>query len=129
VEIDCSELTGDEQLALAGDITGALGGKAMALPNGRKIVFDSLSGEKLDERAIEAAVADFIARRKDSSLYSTERDGDTVIIHSPDPVKARHHPVVEKLPPNLFKCPFCSFVTPYEELYVVHYRSHGAAVG
>jgi hypothetical protein len=128
LEIDCSELTADEQLALAGEITGALGGRGLALPKGRKIVLDSLSGPKPDDRTIEAAVADFLSRRKNSSLYSTERDGDTIIIHSPDPVKAGHFRRVERLPPNLLKCPFCSFVTPYEELYVVHYRAHGVAV-
>ncbi|HMD79214.1 MAG TPA: hypothetical protein VKF39_04440 [Nitrososphaerales archaeon] len=125
MEIDCTELTGDEQLALAGEITGALGGKAIALPKGRKIAFDTVSGPAPDERAVEAAVADFLARRNDASHYSFEVEGDTIIVRSPDPLAASHSRGVERLPPNLMKCPFCGFVTQYEELYVVHYRSHG----
>jgi len=124
-EIDCTELTADEQLALAGEVTGALDGKGIALAKGRKIVLDNLSGADLDERTVEAAVSDFISRRKDASHYSVERAGDRIIVHSPDPIAASHSSRLQGLPPNLMKCPFCSFVTPYEELYVVHYRSHG----
>jgi hypothetical protein len=125
LEIDCTELTADEQLALAGELTESLGGKAIALPKGRRIVFDSVSGSAPDEGAIRAAVADFIARRKDSSHYSLEMESGDIIVRSPDPIAASHSKNVEKLPPNLLKCPFCPFVTPYEELYVVHYRAHG----
>jgi hypothetical protein len=49
----------------------------------------------------------------------------TLVVHSADPVAASQKRTTEKLPPNLFKCPFCSFVTPYEELYTVHTRLHG----
>jgi len=125
LEIDCSELTADEQLALAGEITEALGGKGIALPKGRMIVFDPLEGGGVDDRAVEEAVRDFLSRRKDSSRYSAERKGGKLVVHSPDPVAAGRSANLERLPPNLLKCPFCPFITTYEELYIVHCRSHG----
>jgi len=74
---------------------------------------------------VEVAVHDFIARRSNAAGYSVERRGDTIVVHSPDPGAASRKRRLEGLPPNLFKCPFCPFVTPYQELYVVHCRSHG----
>jgi hypothetical protein len=115
----------DEELALAGEITESLRGAAIALPKGEKIVIDSITGPPPDVRLVEAAVEDFVRRRRDAADYSVEMRGDTIVVHSPDPIAASHRARPERLPPNLFKCPFCPFVTPYEELYVVHYRSHG----
>ena len=91
-------------------------------------MIDTLAGPVPEDRLVEAAVADFIARRRDSPHYSAERRGKVIFVHSPDPIAAGRSARVERLPPNLLKCPFCSFVTPYEELYVVHYRSHGVGV-
>lgn len=127
-EIDCRELTSDEQIALAGSITEALRGSGIAIIKGRTIVLDKLSGTQLDQSAIDSAVAGFIRRRRDSSHYSVERDGDRIVVHSPDPIAGAREGRRRGLPPNLLKCPFCPYVTPYEEAYVVHYRSHLFAV-
>ena len=123
--IDCGELTMDEELALAAAISDSLKGEGVALVNGEKIVFDSFREAQLDEKAIESVVKEFVAHRKVHEFYSVERVDDSLIVHSADPVAASRRRTTEKLPPNLLKCPFCSFVTPYQELYIVHTRSHG----
>jgi hypothetical protein len=123
--IECSELTMDEELELAGEISESLKGKGVALVNGGKIVIDSFGEELLDESAVESAVSRFVADRKEHEFYSAERVGNALVVHSADPVAAPLRRATEKLPPNLMKCPFCSFVTPYQELYTVHTRSHG----
>lgn len=123
--IDCSELTMDEELALAAEISDSLKGQGVALVNGAKIVFDSFEEGLLDENAVESVVWEFVARRKGHEFYVVERVGDSLVVHSADPVAAMRRRATEKLPSNLLKCPFCSFVTPYQELYLVHTRSHG----
>lgn len=125
LRIDCKELTMDEELALASSISDSLKGRGIALVNGDKIVLDSFGEGELDEKAVEAVVSEFVAHRKGHEFYSVERNGDSIVVHSADPVAAAGRRPTEKLPPNLLKCPFCSFVTPYQELYVVHTRSHG----
>lgn len=127
IVIKCAELTTDEQLALAESVTESMSGKVLALARGKDVVLDLLDDEAPQSGAVEAAVKFFLAKRADAEHYSFERDGDTIVIHSPDPVKAERHRRVPGLPDNLYKCPFCPFVTPYEEAYVVHYRSHGFA--
>lgn len=152
--IDCSELTMDEELALASAISDSLNGEGVALVDGEKIVFDFFGQGQLDMRAVESVVSGFVVHRKGHELYSIERVGDSLVVHSADPVAASRKRATEKLPPNLlklgdslvvnssdpaasrkrtteelppnlFKCPFCSFVTPHEELYLVHTRLHG----
>ena len=125
LNIDCRELTMDEQLTLASQISDALQGRGIALVNGAKIVIDSLGKGEVDRNAVEAAVSDFVDRRKEQQHYSIERTGDSLVVHSADPAAAGKRGIAERLPPNLLKCPFCSFVTPYQELLVVHTRSHG----
>ncbi len=125
LEVDCAELSTDEELALASAISDALMGAGVALINGNKIVFDSVSKGKLDEKVIESSVEEFVRHRKQSEYYSVEKNGDSLVVHSADPVKGARKKSPSRLPPNLYKCPFCSFVSPYEELYIVHTRSHG----
>lgn len=127
--IDCNELSMDEELALAAEISDSLKGEGVALVNGGRIVFDSFGEGPLDEKGIVSVVSDFVERRKGHEFYSLERVGDSLAVHSANPLGAPRRRPTEKLPPNLLKCPFCSFVTPYQELYVVHTRSHGAGFG
>jgi len=65
-----------------------------------------------------------VSHRIDAGRYSIERDGDRIIVHSPDPVAAPRGRRQNELPPNLKKWPYCAFVTTYEELYTVHVRAH-----
>ena len=125
ISINCMELTTDEQLALAAAISDGLGGSAIALVRDTKVVLDSISSEKPDPSKVEAIVKQFISRRKDSQYYSLERDGDTFVVHSPDPLGRARGRRKDTLPENLLKCPWCAFVTPYEELLTVHCRAHG----
>jgi hypothetical protein len=128
IEVECAEMTVDEQLALASTISDGLAGKAVALIKDSKIVLDALSGEATPEE-VERLVRDFASKRKDPAEWSVEGSGASIVVHSSDPLSRSRgrKDTGQMLPDNLFKCPFCPFVTPYEELYVVHYRSHGFA--
>lgn len=125
MQIDCSQMTFDEQLALASALSDGLGGRAVALVKDDKIVFDELSNVSTDE--VLRLTRAFVARKKDASLYEVQASGDDVVVHTPDPLARSRgrRDTGESLPPNLLKCPFCGFVTPYKELYDVHFRSHG----
>jgi len=127
IAIKCTELSTDEQLALAEAITVGMEGKALALMKGDEIVLDQLGAHLLATGEVELIVRNFVSKRNDPTHYSVEVIGDMIVIHSPDPIRAMRERRNPTLPDNVFKCPFCPFVTPYEELYVVHYRSHGFA--
>jgi len=128
IEIDCHELTLDEQLALASTISDQLQGNAIALVRDEDIVFDVMSGKDLDERQVEDLVKQFISRRRESEHYSVERTGETLVVHSADPLARGRGRKEGRLPDNILGCPFCPFVTPYQEAYNIHVRSHGFGV-
>ena len=127
ISIKCNELSTDEQLALAEAITAGMEGVALALVRGDEVVLDQLGDVSPKTETVEQIVKGFISRRTDPAHYSYEINGEKIVIHSPDPVRAMRERRKPTLPDNVFKCPFCPFVTPYEEMYVVHYRSHGFA--
>jgi len=124
ISIDCRELTADEKIALASEISDSLEGKALALARLESIVLDNLTGEELSLGAVTPIVKDFISRRKEGQFYSMEVHGQTIVVHSADPVAASKRKVEATLPPDLKQCPYCSFITQYEEEYTVHTRSH-----
>ena len=124
LEVDCTELTSDEKLALASEISDSLEGRALALVKMDSIVLDQLTDEELDVESVRPIVRDFISRRRDSAHYSYEVDGQRITVHSADPVAASRRKAERTLPPNLKQCPYCSFITEYEEEYTVHLRSH-----
>lgn len=128
IEIDCGEMDFDEQLALASAVSDGLDGRGMALVKDEKIVIDELS--KVSAGEVASAVRAFVSRRKDPGHYGVAVEGDTIVVHTPDPLSRSRgrKDTGELLPPNLMKCPFCNFVTPYKELYDVHFRSHGFAL-
>lgn len=129
IQIDCHELTLDEQLALAAAISDELHGKAIALIRDVKILIDPLKKDKTEPTEVEAIARHFLSRRKDALHYSVERVGDSLLIRSPDPIARARGRKMAQLPGNLLQCPFCPFVTPYQELYNVHVRAHGALLG
>jgi hypothetical protein len=125
IVIDCSELSADEKLALAAQISDDMSGSVLALVKGKDIVLDALSSGKPELSDVKAVIAGFIARRKDGANYSMEISGDRIFVHSADPIPALRKTRQNELPPNLRQCPYCAFVTEYEELYTVHVRAHG----
>lgn len=129
LKIECAELTVDEQLALAGVINERLEGRAIALARGKEIVLDSVSGPQPTAEGVAPIVKEFVSKRKEGRYYSVEVGKDSLVVRSADPLaRAREHKH-PGLPPNLLQCPFCPFVTPYQEAYDVHFRSHGFAIG
>jgi hypothetical protein len=128
-EVDCSEMTVDEQIALASAISDGLAGRAVAVVKDAKVVLDTLTG-KTTPSDVLALVRSFVSKRKEAQLYSVELNGDEIKVHTPDPlVRSRgRKDTGQLLPPNLLKCPFCNFVTPYKELYDIHFRSHGFGI-
>jgi hypothetical protein len=126
--IDCHELTVDEQLALASALSEGLEGKALALVRDIDIVFDTLGAKGIDEVQVEAMVRRFVAKRKDGKYYSVEREGDSLVVRSADPLARSRGRKNPGLPANLLKCPACSYVTEYQEALTVHLRSHYAGL-
>lgn len=125
IRVDCGEMTLDEQLALAAALSDSLAGRGVALVKDSSIVLDELSPVSLDE--VAGVCRGFTSKRSEAGEYSVEERKDVVVIHTPDPLARSRgrKDAGQLLPDNLFKCPFCPFVTPHEELYVVHCRSHG----
>lgn len=123
--IDCRELTVDEKMALASFISDELSGAALALINGEDIVLDEIAHSPVATGRVEGIVRRFVLRRRDTQNYSVEREGARMVVHSAHPIVARHDRKHNELPPNLIKCPFCPFLTPYEEMYTIHVRAHG----
>lgn len=122
-------MTVDEQLALASAISDGLAGRAVALVKDDKVVLDALTG-KMTPRDVLTLVRNFVLKRKEARLYSVELTRDTIKVHTPDPLARSRgrKDTGQLLPPNILKCPFCNFVTPYQELYDIHFRSHGFGV-
>lgn len=124
--VDCSELSADEKLALAWQLSDKLEGVAVALVKGEDIVLDPLSDEGPEPSAVKDSVTDFlISQRKDAARYAVEVVGERIVVRSGDPVSAMRKKKQNQLPPNLMQCPFCGFVTQYEDLRMLHIRLHG----
>ena len=123
--VECSELSADEKLALASQISDRLEGVAVALVKGEDIVLDSLSERRLEPSTVKDAVTDFISRRKGAAHYAVEVLGERIVVRSADPVSAMRRKEQNQLPPNLKQCPCCGFVTQYEDLLMLHVRLHG----
>jgi hypothetical protein len=132
IVIDCRELSADEKLALATQVSDRLDGMAIALVKGEDIVLDEISEEKPERSVVREVVEDFISRRKDAQHYSMEEVGERIVVHSADPVNAMRKKAPNQrrqfhnlgLPPNIRQCPHCAFVTQYEEEYAVHVKAH-----
>jgi hypothetical protein len=121
-------MTLDDQLALAAAISDGLEGRGVALVKDDKIVLDTMANTITPGEVISIVRA-FVSRRKDSQHYTIDSKGDDILVHTPDPL-ARSRGRKDSgqwLPDNLLKCPWsgCGFVTPYQELYNIHVRSHG----
>ena len=124
ITVDCSELTQDEQLALAASISDELQGKSLALVNGDSIVIDRISGPELDVAQLMRLVEKFVSKRKDANHYGIERQGDKVVVHSPDPLAAYRTRTHYRVPPGTYQCPACGLILPDEGRYQTHLRTH-----
>ena len=124
IKVDCSELSGETKLTLAEAISEALGGSGIALLDGNGIAIDTLSGPDIGVDEIQSILKSYISGRKDASAYRVESDGKHLVVHSSVPVSAKEKRVEEKLPPGLFHCPVCGFVTTSEDGYHDHLRIH-----
>ena len=124
LEVDCTELSTDETLALAASLDDSLEGRVVAFVKGDSIALDQIGEDRVRVEELVQAVNKFIAARKDAAHYSVETEGEKVTVRSPDPVAAKAGKRPARLPDNVWACPFCPFVTPYEEMYNVHFRSH-----
>jgi hypothetical protein len=124
IKVDCSELSGKAKLTLAEAISEGLGGSGLALLDGNGIAIDALSGQEIAVDEIQSILKAYISGRKDASPYTVERDGAHLVVHSSVPVSAREKRVEERLPPGLFKCSVCGFVTTSQDGYQDHLRIH-----
>jgi hypothetical protein len=129
IKVDCSELTEEEQLALAASISDELQGKSLALVNGSNIVIDQISGPKLDVAQLVHLVEKFVSKRKDVNQYGVERHEDKVVLHSPYPLAAKRTRSYYRVPPGAYQCPACGLIFPDEGRYQVHLRTHDLVRG
>lgn len=124
IAIDCAELSEEEMLALAAAIGDIIEGKGVPVIHDNKILIDHLSGAEPKLAEALSAVHDFISRRKDAAYYSTEVDGDKIVVHSPDPLNALQKKSLRRTPPNSFQCPNCGYLASNEDQLTMHMRVH-----
>ena len=124
IKVDCSELSGEVKLALAEAISDGLGGSGVALLDGDYIAIDTLSGPEASASRIESIISSYLSRADDASAYRVEGDGKRLVVHSSLAVSAKEKKVRETLPPGLFQCPVCGFVTTSKDGYDDHLRMH-----
>lgn len=124
IKVDCTELNGATKLALAEAISEGLGGKGVALLDGNDIAIDTLSGPEVGTAQIQSLVRSYLSGRKEGTVFGVEAEGNKIVVHSSVPVSAREKKVPEVLPPGLFQCPACGFVTTSQGQYDYHLRMH-----
>ncbi len=124
IKVDCSELSGKTKLALAEAISEGLAGSGVALLDGDKIAIDALSGPDVGVDRIQSILTSYFSRMKDSSEYTVESDGKHIAVRSSVPVAPREKRVEDRLPPGLFQCPVCGFVSTSKDSYDDHLRMH-----
>lgn len=124
IEVDCSELSQEEQLALAASISDELQGKSLALVKGSSIVIDPISGPKLDIAQLVHFVERFVSKRKNVNYYDVERQEDKVVVHSSDPIAANRNRTQYRVAPGAYQCPACGLILPDEGKYQIHLRTH-----
>lgn len=124
IVVDCSELSSEDKLGIADEISDALSGRAFALVKLDSVVIDQLTDEPVSASEILKVVKEFVSTRKDGRYYSVEQVAEKIVVHPADPIDASNKRRDNQLPPNVKQCPFCPFVTPYDEAYQVHLRSH-----
>ncbi len=122
IGVDCSELTGDEMLALASAISDGLEGKGVAIVKNERILVDQISRSKISVAAIVSVVEAFVARRKDPTNYSIEVSKSGVIVHSGSPRNAGGKEAIRRLPPGFLQCSLCGFLTKDQEHLTLHVR-------
>ncbi len=124
IKIDCSELSADEKLALASMVSDSLEGRAILLSKGEDIVLDNLTEQAVGVDEVRGLVERFVQKREDHSEYAVEVERDLITVRSPDPIAAKRNQREKLLPPNVFQCPFCPYVTTSEGLYRTHSTLH-----
>jgi hypothetical protein len=124
IKVDCTELSGETKLALAEAITKGLEGAGVALLDGKYIAIDTLSGPEIGADRVQSILRSYIAGRKDASAFTVESDNQHVVVRSSARVSTREKRVEDRLPPGLFQCPVCGYVTTSEDAYHDHLRIH-----
>lgn len=124
IKVDCSELSGETKVAIAEAISEGLGGAGVALLDGDYVAIDTLSGPDIGADRVQSILRSYISRRKDASLYRVESDGKHLAVRSSLALSPKEKRVEDKLPPGLFQCPVCGFVTTSEGSYQDHLRIH-----
>jgi len=124
IKVDCSELSGETKLDFAVAISNGLDGAGVALLDGNDIAIDTVSGPEIGAERVESILRSYISGREDASSYEVESDGQHITVHCSVPVSPQAKRVEDNLPPGLFQCPACGFVTTSEDGYKDHLRIH-----
>lgn len=124
IKVNCSELSGKTKLALAEAISETLDGTGIALLDGNCIAIDILSGPDIGADQLQDILRSSISGLKDASAYRVEIDSKRIAVRSSVPASSDEKRVEEGLPPGLFKCTVCGFVTTSDQGYHDHLRIH-----
>jgi hypothetical protein len=119
IEIDCKEIP-DQILSLATYLGDRNEGEVIPLVKNDRIVLDEVVPGGLDLDATVRSVGEFISENDLGCTFTVEKE--TVVVHSP--VLRKRSKNLNELPPGLLQCPYCSYVTEYQEELTVHTRAH-----
>jgi len=122
IGVDCSELTGDEMLALASAISDGLNGKGVAIVKDDKILVDQIRGSKISAAVVIPILEAFVAKGKDPARYSLEVSKSSMIVHSRNPRREGSKKEIRRRPPGFLQCSLCGFLTRDQEHLTLHVR-------
>ncbi len=123
IGVDCSELTGDEMLAMASAISERLEGTGVAIVKDDKIMIDQMSKSKITTATVLSVIEAFVSRRKDPEHYSVEVSRNSIIVHSRGPLIGGEKKTIHRLPPGFLQCSLCGFLTKDQERLSLHIRT------
>jgi len=123
VQVDCTQASGLE-VELASYFSERLKG-VLPLVKRRKVVFDETSsGRGLTTTEVVDVLKSFLAARSLSRDYEIALERDEITLRAQKPSPARKFKGGHRPPPNLHICPHCGYVTPYEDVYWIHVKTH-----
>jgi len=122
IGVDCSELTGDEMLAVASAISEGLDGRGVAIAKDDKIMIDQRTKSKITVAEVLSLVETFVSRRQSPMRYSVEVSGNNIVVHSRVAPKGGEKKTIHRLPPGFLQCSLCGFLTRNRDELTLHVR-------
>ena len=127
IHVDCSRFMRFE-LELAAYLSEKLDGSAIALVRDKDIIIDQIFGADVaSPSALVSAVDSFFVDRSIAGECSARLDGEKIVIFAPEGYAKAKDGEKSNLPPNVYQCAHCGYITQDETTYRLHERSHTLA--